>query len=61
MLLNDEKTSCGTQRIKTLPILAENMGQYKNKRVKISASIQCVEVRLGTYAIENVYSVRSAK
>jgi len=60
MLLNDPKSSCGAQRIERLPILSEGMARYKNKYVKISASIQCVESKLGSYAIDRVDAIEDA-
>lgn len=60
-LLNDAKSSCGTQRIESLPILSTGLNKYKNKKVKLSASIQCIESRLGTYAIDHVYFIKTIK
>ncbi|SDR13890.1 hypothetical protein [Pseudoxanthomonas sp. CF125] len=60
MLLNDPKSSCGAQRIERLPILSEGMARYKNKYVKISASIQCVESKLGSYAIDRVDAIEDS-
>lgn len=57
MLLDDPKSSCGAQRIERLPILLEGMSRYKNKYVKMSASIQCIESKLGSYAIDRVDAI----
>jgi hypothetical protein len=61
IVLNDRNSTCGTQYLKSLPILLEGFNKYRNKKVKVSASIQCIESRLGSYAIDKIYSIKRIK
>lgn len=60
MSLNDSTSSCGNQRVDSLPVLAQGIGRYRFRKVRVSASIQCVESRLGGYAITQIHSVKAA-